>query len=566
MCTDRAACSVPWAVLTPVACIVQVNLSTLLTGLGDGSLLCPTTSALGATVARSDAYDSAMQELARVQTENVNLRAEVDCLVHVRAENVSLQAEVRRAREQLKRSTESVLVELDATSAASETMQARAEREQQLKLQQAQLQHERNMEAATAEATAQLCMHSDRTAAAQAHSSQLTAQLQARVAALEQECVVLRANLTDAVERRHSDVPTFDFLCADGQATQRADGTHLCGKRWNNLPGAAKVSDNYSCAYLEEDAPRWVDDRVREALRRQFRDFMQQACIITGWDQRVTHKFMGQGGKVGAVLARMLRYTHEDGTDTHGTFHIDHVLTALLSSMPAQRHLRDLATTNARLARVLRQVVGPIILNPPRLIAAAIHAAGVTRRQMEIIMHAAAGPAYCSPAALSAGAMDDLRPSPMESDDTNTRKRKRCCTQLLPSRRLAQSEAQLAQEAVIELFGILSTGSNGAHVDPMRAVPAGVELMPGYVNVLNRLSHSAAMFRRACLCVARLLCRRFDLHQPSDVPLEVDTDQDPGPSGAPPCVRTRPRRCAGRHRLHTGRLVPTILVLQHCPR
>ena len=77
MCTDRAACSVPWAVLTPVACIVQVNLSTLLTGLGDGSLLCPTTSALGATVARSDAYDSAMQELARVQTENVNLSAEV---------------------------------------------------------------------------------------------------------------------------------------------------------------------------------------------------------------------------------------------------------------------------------------------------------------------------------------------------------------------------------------------------------------------------------------------------------------------------------------------------------
>ena len=223
MCTDRAACSVPWAVLTPVACIVQVNLSTLLTGLGDGSLLCPTTSALGATVARSDAYDSAMQELARVQTENVNLRAEVDCLVHVRAENVSLQAEVRRAREQLKRSTESVLVELDATSAASETMQARAEREQQLKLQQAQLQHERTLQhiqlqherhlqdsrlqaqhlerhlqhvrqqaqhleharqqharhtehqdavtaavkAAAADATAQLCMHSDRTAAAQ---------------------------------------------------------------------------------------------------------------------------------------------------------------------------------------------------------------------------------------------------------------------------------------------------------------------------------------------------------------------------------------------------------------
>ena len=379
MCTDRAACSVPWAVLTPVACIVQVNLSTLLTGLGDGSLLCPTTSALGATVARSDAYDSAMQELARVQRENVNLRAEVDCLVHVRAENVSLRAEVHRARQQVKRSTQSVLVELDNMSTASETMQARAEHEQQLKLQQSQLQHQRNLDdvrqqaqrleharqqqakAATAHATAQLCMHSDRTAAAQAHSSQITAQLHARVAALERECFVLRTKLTDAAERRHSDVPTFDFLCADGQATQRADGTHLCGKRWNNLPGAAKVSDNYSCAYLEEDAPRWVDDRVREALRRQFRDFMQQACIITGWDQRVTHKFRGQGGKVGAVLARMLRYTHEDGTDTHGTFHIDHVLTALLSSMPAQRHLRDLATTNARLARVLRQVVGPII-------------------------------------------------------------------------------------------------------------------------------------------------------------------------------------------------------------
>jgi hypothetical protein len=124
MCTDRAACSVPWAVLTPVACIAQVNLSTLLTGLGDGSLLCPTTSALGATVARSDAYDSAMQELARVQTENVNLRAEVDCLVHVRAENVSLRAEVHRARQQVKRSTQSVLVELDNMSTASETMQA----------------------------------------------------------------------------------------------------------------------------------------------------------------------------------------------------------------------------------------------------------------------------------------------------------------------------------------------------------------------------------------------------------------------------------------------------------
>ena len=122
---------------------VQVNLSTLLTGLGDGSLLCPTTSALGATVARSDAYDSAMQELARVQTENVNLRAEVDCLVHVRAENVSLRAEVHRAREQVKRSAQSVLVELDATSTSCETMQARAEHEQQLKLQQSQLQHER---------------------------------------------------------------------------------------------------------------------------------------------------------------------------------------------------------------------------------------------------------------------------------------------------------------------------------------------------------------------------------------------------------------------------------------
>ena len=143
MCTDRAACSVSRTVLTPVACVLQVNLSTLLTGLGDGSLLCPTTSALGATVARSDAYDSAMQELARVQTENVNLRAEVDCLVHVRAENVSLRAEVHRAREQVKRSAQSVLVELDATSTSCETMQARAEHEQQLKLQQSQLQHER---------------------------------------------------------------------------------------------------------------------------------------------------------------------------------------------------------------------------------------------------------------------------------------------------------------------------------------------------------------------------------------------------------------------------------------
>ena len=61
MCTDRAACSVPWAVLTPVACIVQVNLSTLLTGLGDGSLLCPTTSALGATVARVHQKPRALQ-------------------------------------------------------------------------------------------------------------------------------------------------------------------------------------------------------------------------------------------------------------------------------------------------------------------------------------------------------------------------------------------------------------------------------------------------------------------------------------------------------------------------
>ena len=152
--------------------------------------------------------------------------------MHVRAENVSLRAEVHRAREQVKRSAQSVLVELHATSTSSETMQARAEHEQQLKLQQSQLQHERHLchiqlqhhrnlddvrqqaqrleharqqqvKAATAEATAQLCMHSDRTAAAQAHSSQLTAQLQARVAALEQECVVLRVKLTDAVERRH---------------------------------------------------------------------------------------------------------------------------------------------------------------------------------------------------------------------------------------------------------------------------------------------------------------------------------------------------------------------------
>jgi hypothetical protein len=74
---------------------------------------------------------------------NVNLRAEVDCLVHVRAENVSLRAEVHRAREQVKRSAQSVLVELDATSTSCETMQARAEHEQQLKLQQSQLQHER---------------------------------------------------------------------------------------------------------------------------------------------------------------------------------------------------------------------------------------------------------------------------------------------------------------------------------------------------------------------------------------------------------------------------------------
>ena len=391
-----AACSMPWGVLTLVVCVVQVNLSTLLTGLGDGSLLCPTSSALGATVARSDAYDRATQDLARVQTDNVKLRAEVDRLngllraevdrvLPLRTENSALQDQLRRARAQLQRSTSSVLGQLDATTTAAENMQSRAENmqtrtenEHQLRLQRADQQHQQHLAATqqqvqqqvqlhAAAATAQLCNHSDRSAVAQALSAQVTAQLQARVAALEQECKDLRAKLTAAVDSRHSDVPTFAFLCSDGQATMRGDGTDMPGKRWHNIPGASAGHDNYSRPYLEDDAPRWVDIRVRHALRRQFQGFIQQACIITGWDQHATHVFKGNGGKVGAILARMLWYAPDDGTDTHGTFRIDHVLTALLSSMPAQRHLPHMAATNARLAQVLRQVVGPILFNPPAI-------------------------------------------------------------------------------------------------------------------------------------------------------------------------------------------------------
>ena len=294
---------------------------------------------------------------------------------------------------------------------------------------------------------------------------------------------------------------------------------------WKQTKGAQAVQDNCDEPWLTEDCALWVHNWVRLELKAAWKRFVAASTTITGWGSEASRTFRGKGGKSGAILAKLLCYPSEDGSPNNGTLRLESVLTALLTSMPAQTHLARLTEHNLRLARVLRETVGPTIVNPPHHIAVAMHLAAVTRRQAEALINAIVGPVFGPPRATHRAALLDLSKERIEGAFFNT---KRCGTKrLLPPRREMQKERELGNDALDELCGPQATGTNGAHVDPMRAVPLAVDLMPGSVNVLTRLAQLSAAYRRACLLVASALRRRFACFQQDSPPVHVDTDLDP---------------------------------------
>ena len=56
---------------------MQINLSSFLTGLGDGSLMCPDSSVLGATVARSDDYGRVREALFHAHAHIKDLNSQM---------------------------------------------------------------------------------------------------------------------------------------------------------------------------------------------------------------------------------------------------------------------------------------------------------------------------------------------------------------------------------------------------------------------------------------------------------------------------------------------------------
>jgi len=146
-------------------------------------------------------------------------------------------------------------------------------------------------------------------------------------------------------------------------------------------------------------------------------------------------------------------------------------------------------------------------------------ATGVTRRQAETVLNAAAGFANKGPSA----ELDDA----LKIETGGVRKRNTSC--MFPSRKQDAALSANMQNAMHTVLGVLPTGATGAFVDLMKAVPVAMSLMPGVDNVITRKLQASAMFRRAALCVAARL-RVLSQLQPAQAAnnpfSRVDTDKD----------------------------------------
>ena len=493
MHTERhATCTAP----------VQINLSRFLTGLGDGSLMCPDSSVLGVTVARSDDYD-------RVRKCLDVANARINHLVTISAAETATQDKAAKTlcathQESLQRQRahHSQIVH-DLNTAHTIALRARQEH------------HAHDLKSHRIRAEAALT-------SAQATNKNQAAVSLAQITHLNEQLATLKMEVKRL--KPSDDALSFQALCLQGQAVMMADGAVLPGLAWKDIPGASTMEANCHTTHLQDSSPTWVHNRVRAHLREAWLAFKVLAVAITGWDTTTTKIFCGKGGKDAAILSKMLCYpTGADGVHNHGTFKLSSLLTGLLTSMPAQLNLRRLCTQNLLLARVLRKTIGPVIINPPHVIASAIACSGISQRQAAAVIKAAVGPMYGPISANPQASLQDL------SKETVLllRKRKRLTSGLLPTRSELYKESQVVSEAMAALFRPQATGGNGAHVDTMLTMSTAIDLMPGSVNVLNRCAHSAAEYRRASLMVAKLLKHHFSLCcDTTSPPVLKDPDND----------------------------------------
>ncbi len=483
---------------------MQINLSSFLTGLGDGSLMCPDSSVLGATVARSDDYGRVREALfhAHAHIKDLNSQMAAAKASHrVAAMNLCTRHQESIQRQRTRHSQDV----RDQNTAHTAALTAQ------------QVHHKNDLESHRQRAEAALTSAQVTNKAQAAKITQLNGQL----ATLQKELKRMQAS----EDARVNGVISFKDLCSQGQAVEMRDGTVLPGRAWNDIAGASTMEANCHATHLQDSSPIWVHNRVRAHLRKAWLAFKVCALAITGWDTSTTHLFCGKGGKDAAILAKMLCYpTGDDGLPNHGTFKLSSLLTGLLTSMPAQITLRRSCTQNLLLTRVLRKTIGPVIINPPHVIASAMAFTGITQRQAAAVIKAAVGPMYGPISANPETLLQDLGIKTILAEPT---KRKRLISGLLPTRRELHKESQVVAEAMTALFRPQATGGNGAHVDPMLTMSTAIDLMPGSVNVLNRCAHSAAEYRRASLIVAKLLKQCFTLcSDTTPPPVQKDTDND----------------------------------------
>jgi hypothetical protein len=105
-------------------------------------------------------------------------------------------------------------------------------------------------------------------------------------------------------------VPAYEKLVREGLAKEDSSGNVVRGKEGHGCPGAQDMDANgdLSHAGLHDDAPLWLHNRVRCALREQWNAFMLRYNKITGWGKHTTISFSGKGGKQCATSAKMLCY------------------------------------------------------------------------------------------------------------------------------------------------------------------------------------------------------------------------------------------------------------------
>jgi hypothetical protein len=175
------------------------------------------------------------------------------------------------------------------------------------------------------------------------------------------------------------------------------------GEQWHGCDGAHAQEEDVdsSNSSLRDEDPFWLHQRVRKSLHEQWTGFMQRCYAITGWDKHTTNHFSGLGGKAASIIAKMLRYNGPDGLAVpHGAIGFGSLLTAVLTSMPAHvMLLQESHKTKSSFVSMLRKVVGPLLTGSHHDISCAMAATGVTRRQAEIVLNAAAGFANKGPSA-----------------------------------------------------------------------------------------------------------------------------------------------------------------------